>query len=145
MLRSGAMSKDPTDETDLFDEHAALEALCDDLTNRAESGDFRECDAVWDELTRRLEAHMDLEEKELFPRYAKLGPDQSETVAALTAEHVALRSLVFRLGLAVQEQLLRLGDVEGLVAKLRAHAAHENQIFYRWAKSVVLSKHALAD
>ena len=127
----------------LADEHAALEALCDDLVNRAESGEWRECDAVWDDFTRRLETHMELEEKELFPRFAKLGPDQTEIVAALSAEHVALRSEVLRLGLAIQEQLLRLDDVRGLVDKLRNHAAHENKVFYRWAKTVVLSKPAL--
>lgn len=130
-------------KTHLADEHVALEAMCDDLMNRAESGEWRECDAIWDEFTRRLEAHMELEEKELFPRFAKLGPDQSEIVAKLTAEHVALRNLVLQLGLAVQEQLLRLDDVRGLVEKLKGHAAHENEVFYRWARTVVLPKRGI--
>ena len=139
------MKADPSTQTHLADEHKTLEALCDDLVNRAESGDWRECDAVWDDFTRRLEAHMELEEKELFPRYGKLGPDQAETIAALGAEHIELRSIVLRLGLAVQEQLLRLEDVQALVEKLRHHAAHENQVFYRWAKTVVLSKHGITE
>jgi hemerythrin-like domain-containing protein len=128
----------------LADEHRALEVLCDDLVNRAESGEWRECDAVWDDFTRRLEAHLELEEKELFPRFADLGPEQAKTVAALAAEHDELRSTVLRLGLAVQEQLLRLSDVQELVEKLRGHAAHENQVFYPWAKTVVLSKPGLS-
>lgn len=139
------MKADPSTKSHLADEHQALEALCDDLVNRAESGDWRECDAVWDDFTRRLEAHMELEEKELFPRYGKLGPDQAETIAALGAEHIELRSRVLRLGLAVQEQLLRLEDVQALVEKLRHHAAHENEVFYRWAKTVVLSKHGITE
>jgi hemerythrin-like domain-containing protein len=129
----------------LADEHRALEVLSEDLVNRAESGDFRECDAIWDQMTRSLEAHMELEEKELFPRYAKLGPDQAELVGALIAEHAEVRSELLRLGLAVQEQLLRADDVRALVAKLRAHAAKENAAFYQWAKTVVLSKPALSE
>ncbi len=144
MLSSRAMSHDHG-TSQLSDEHAALEAMCDDLIHRAESGEWRECDAVWDGFSLRLETHMELEESELFPRFAKVGPDQTEIVAALTAEHIELRSEVLRLGLAIQEQLLRLDDVRGLVDKLRHHAAHENEVFYRWAKKVVLSKPALDD
>jgi hypothetical protein len=117
-------------------EHAMLDRLCEDLVNRAESGDCRECDAVWDELGRVLEAHMGLEEATLLPVFGAEGPEQARLADQIRREHQDIRRTVARLGVAVQVHTLRAGDVRELVELLRRHAALEDGSLYAWADRV---------
>lgn len=110
-----------------------LGGLCDDLINRAESGDWHECDAVWDEFGRVLEAHMGLEEATLLPAFEAEGPEQAFLVDRIRREHQDIRLTVERLGVAVQVHTLRADDVRELVDRLRRHAALEDESLYRWA------------
>lgn len=110
-----------------------LGGLCDDLINRAESGDWHECDAVWDEFGRVLEAHMGLEEATLLPVFGAEGPEQAHLVDQIRREHQDLRLTVERLGVAVQVHTLRADDVRELVDRLRRHAALEDASLYAWA------------
>jgi hemerythrin len=118
-------------------EHAMLDVLCNDLINRAESDDWRECDAVWDELGRALEAHMSLEEATLFVAFGAEGPEESLLVDRLRREHRDIRQGVERLGVAVQLHTLRADDVRELVETLRRHAALEDSTLYAWADRAV--------
>jgi hemerythrin HHE cation binding domain-containing protein len=114
-------------------EHDMLGGLCDDLINRAESGDWHECDAVWDEFGRVLEAHMNLEEATFLPVFGAEGPEQALLVDRIRHEHQDIRRTVERLGVAVQVHTLRADDVRELVALLRRHAALEDTSLYAWA------------
>ncbi len=114
-------------------EHAMLDRLCDDLVNRAESDDWRECDAVWDDLGRVLEAHMSLEEATLLPVFGAEGPEQARLVDRLRREHRDIRRTVERFGIAVQLHTLRADDVREFVEALRRHAALEDSSLYAWA------------
>jgi Hemerythrin HHE cation binding domain len=123
---------EPCRET-LRHEHAMLDGLCDDLINRAESGDCHECDVVWDELGRTLEAHMGLEETALLPAFGAEGPEQARLADQIRREHQDIRRMVERLGIAVQVHTLRADDVRELVELLRRHAALEDESLYPWA------------
>ena len=116
----------------LSEEHQATHALCDDLIARAETGEWKMCDAVWDQFARRLEAHMQLEETELFPRFARTHPEQYFSVARFLEEHRDIRSEISRLGIAIQLHELRESSVRELVDRLERHAKSENRAFYPW-------------
>lgn len=117
-------------------EHQMLGALCDDLMNRAESGDWRECDAVWEELGRVLDAHMNLEEGTLLPVFEGEGPGQARLAAQIRREHRDIRHSVERLGIMVQVHELRADDVRAFVEALRRHAAFEDSSLYAWADRI---------
>ena len=116
----------------LAKEHEVVLALSNDLLARAESGEWRLCDAVWDDFTRRLEAHMELEEKQLFPKLVAERPECQKDMEKLVLEHQEIRATMNRLGLAIQLHELRERHVRDLVTKLEHHAKAENQEFYPW-------------
>lgn len=118
-------------------EHARLDDLCHDLINRAESGDSRECDAVWDELSRVINAHMGLEEEALLTIFEAEGPEQARQAEQIRHEHYDIRRTIERLGVAVQLHELRITDVRDLVESLRRHAAFEDGSLYAWANRVL--------
>lgn len=121
------------DET-LRREHLSLEKRCADLSNRAQSGDWRECDAIWDDFCRELEAHLRYEEACLLPQYAQQGEREALVALQLRGEHGDVRRLVERLGVALQVHSVRAYDIEELVALLGRHAALENETLYPWTK-----------
>ncbi|MCU0686962.1 MAG: hemerythrin domain-containing protein [Polyangiaceae bacterium] len=120
-------------------EHAMLGRLCDDLVNRAESDDWRTCDAVWNELGRALEAHLSLEEATFLPVYGAEGPEQAYLVDQLRGEHHDIRLAVERLGAAIQVHALRASDAREFVETLRRHAALEDATLYAWADRAIKS------
>lgn len=117
----------------LFEEHARLHRVFADMMQRAESGDYRLCDEVWDEFAADLERHLRFEEAELFPRFAATGESASAEVAHLAGEHETIRRRVFELGVGLQTRTMRGQDVAALLSDLDAHAARENTILYPWA------------
>lgn len=135
MTNRKPLSKSPRET--LRHEHAMLGHLCDDLVNRAESDDWRNCDAVWDELGRVLEAHMSLEEATLLPVFGAEGPEQAYLVDQLRGEHRDIRLAVERLGVAIQVHALRASDVREFVETLRRHAALEDATLYAWADRAI--------
>jgi Hemerythrin HHE cation binding domain len=119
---------------DLAREHVLMNTLCEDIVARAETGEWRLCDAIWDELARRLRAHMLLEERSLFPGFLKAHPDRRAALAELQAEHGTFRAAIERLGIAVQLQELRSSQVRSLVSQLDLHSQRENLEFYPWVR-----------
>ncbi|MCU0686138.1 MAG: hemerythrin domain-containing protein [Polyangiaceae bacterium] len=126
---------EPADQGEtLRREHLSLDRRCADLSNRAQSGDWRECDAIWDDFCRQLEAHMRYEETCLLPDYAQQGEREALVALKLRGEHGDVRRLVDRLGVALQVHSLRAYDIEDLVALLGRHVSLENETLYPWAK-----------
>ena len=123
----------------LFEEHRALVRMCDDLKNRAESGDWRLCEEIWSDFSWRLEEHMRLEETELFPRYAALGGSHVGIVKDLVGDHASFRATLAQMGVNVELHLLRKTDVDRLVERLDLHAQRENETLYPWARSIRLT------
>lgn len=113
----------------LRNDHLALDALCDDIANRAACGDWAVLDAGWTRLEATLLEHFSFEERFLFPRFAVTHPDED---AALRAEHDALRRQLAELGIAIEIHALREDTVREFLAAVRAHAAREDALFYAW-------------
>lgn len=114
----------------LLDEHVHLATLCNRVVAEFEAGDREACDAVFRELERDLERHLQFEERELLPRFARSHPAEA---AAILAEHQRFRSRLLELGVGVDLHLTRCHAVKALVLELAEHARREGQVLYRWA------------
>ncbi len=116
----------------LAGEHEQLDALFADVCERARSGDWRECDAIWEEFGRRVELHMRFEEETIFPEYRRESAESARVVDGLQAEHDALRARLFQLGMDIQFHFMRASSIEGVVATLRQHARREDETLHPW-------------
>jgi hemerythrin-like domain-containing protein len=87
--------------------------------------------AAWDAFERELLAHMEIEEKDLFPLFGRL---HLEEARALQAEHDVIRERLFELGLALDLRRLGTPAIEEFAARLRAHALREDLMLYPWAE-----------
>jgi hypothetical protein len=117
----------------LLEEHRALDAVFEDLLNRAESGEWSMCDAIWDRLCTELSDHMRFEEEELLDRFAGSSAAAAYDAVHLRHQHRAIREALERLGVEIQLHTLREAEVRELVALLRAHAHLEDTTLYPWA------------
>lgn len=118
-------------------DHLDIDALCDDIANRAACGDWAVLDAVWTQLDATLRQHLSLEEQFLFPRFAVTSPDETE---ALRDEHDALRRRLAELGIAIEVRALREEAAREFVAMVGAHAARENALFYPWVDEMPIRR-----
>jgi len=110
--------------------HRFLEALFEDLVRAADGGDQANLHAVWVQLEHRLLAHFEAEERYILPAF---GRTDTEEAVALIREHGKLREQILAIGIAVELHYARLTRLEEFIATLRAHAAREEKLLYRWA------------
>lgn len=122
----------PRSAAQLSEEHEQLERWFAELSMRAGTGEPRECDALWSEFTRQLEAHLGFEEREVFPAYARQGPAEAARVQALRGEHAEIRKQADRLGLDLQLHLARADLIDRFLDSLREHAWNERRSIYPW-------------
>lgn len=120
------------DALNLCAEHRHLDQKFDELIKRAATGDWRDCDAIWDGFSSALERHMAYEESSVFPAYARTGTNAEEMVQKLRDEHAELRQRLANLGVAIQLHAARAEELKDLVDALRAHAEREGQDLYPW-------------
>lgn len=111
-------------------DHRGLERTFDALLLAFEA-DADEAATLWTQLDAALERHFQMEERELFPEFARINPREAEE---LTKEHAEIRRQLLVLGIGVDLHLTRFEMVRELVDKLRAHAAREDDLLYRWAE-----------
>jgi hemerythrin-like domain-containing protein len=111
-------------------DHAELEDRMRRLVRCAEGGDCHDLASEWNSFEADLERHLQLEERELFPHFAR---KHSDEVAALRDEHEALRRDLLALGIRSDLHQLRATAVADFVKSLRAHAQREEQALYPWA------------
>jgi hemerythrin-like domain-containing protein len=118
-------------ENDILSRHHAEvdERICK-LLMRADGGDNHDLATEWNLLEGELARHFDVEERALFPLFAR---DNPEDVARLRQEHAALRRDLLALGIRADLHLLRAEAVRDFVKDLRAHASREDETLYRWA------------
>lgn len=115
----------------LSEEHDQLERWFVTITERAATGDPRECDAIWADFTRQLESHMAFEESQVFPLYEQRGPAAASIAKELRQEHSAIRKTVDQIGLDLQLHLAAATVIESFLASLRSHAQRERETIYR--------------
>jgi hypothetical protein len=119
----------------LRDDHINLERRFGELCLLAHDGDWHDLDEVWDGFVHDVEAHFEIEERQLFPRLAEQGRDSRALVAELVADHLAIRQTLEDLGLQIQIHVIRASTIDSFVSQMRKHAARENERVYPWAAS----------
>jgi hemerythrin len=86
--------------------------------------------ATWNELERRLLAHLEAEEQYLLPLVEAGHPAQ---VDCTRSEHAQIRQLVSELGVAIELHAAREPMVSELIRTLDEHAEREDRTLYRFA------------
>jgi hemerythrin-like domain-containing protein len=118
----------------MHEDHVTLEHALSELLERAYEDDREELRQAFRALESELRAHLELEERDLLPRFELVSPAEAEHVRA---DHELIRSRLDALGLALDLRSLRAHDVSEFVALLRAHATREEKIMYRWADAAL--------
>ncbi len=114
----------------LTKDHERLERLFRELENAVEGADQPTIQRGWGEFERGLLAHLDAEERLLFPL---LEAEHPRDVTRALEEHERVRALLADLGVRTDLHLLRKDVAAELLSRLREHAAWEDQTLYPWA------------
>ena len=81
--RSGSPARESI-QTILLREHERLDRLFRSIVNAADYTDVAELRAAWMTFDRELERHLDLEEKQILPRFARSRPDEASRSDGVT-------------------------------------------------------------
>jgi hypothetical protein len=111
-------------------DHADIATLFDDTLAAFRSGNRDEATAMFADFERRLEAHLAVEDDVLLPTLRRDHPDEAE---ALAADHARIRGRLAELAVGVDLHLTRADWIAELIDLLKAHAAREDALLYRWA------------
>lgn len=125
-------SEDATASPDILTEHhRALDECVERLLARVRDGDLNDVRAEWTSFERALSRHLEQEEAEILPGFAR---DDAAAAREILAEHAQIRSALLELGVHLDLHLLRAEQVETFAAQLRAHAKREEAALYAWAQ-----------
>jgi hypothetical protein len=111
--------------------HVELEAACEDLRSCVRADDARGLITRFRSFEHAVLAHLQAEEVEVLPAYARAA---CADAAAIRAAHEEVRRQLFRIGIEVELHCARAESLERLVDTLRSHAAHEDRGMYPWAR-----------
>ena len=118
----------------LAEDHRRLDRSFAALIVRAQGGDPIQLRAEWQAFERGLLDHLDLEEREILPGFAR---DHARDAEMIRQEHAAIREALVQMGIDLDLHLLRADAVQGFCDRLRAHAVREEAALYRWANDNV--------
>jgi hypothetical protein len=113
----------------LLADHDDLDAELSELAHVFEDGDWLSARDAYVAFERRLARHFELEEQILFRDFARSFPRETNE---LLAEHRLIRKRVDELGIGIDVHQTRLTAIEELAMLIRAHAAREDRLLYRW-------------
>jgi hypothetical protein len=119
----------------LAEEHAAFDALFEQVRSCVEEGDWWECDVIWGRFCKALEDHFCFEERELWPEFDASTPSAHANLSVLKADHADIRATLDRIGIEIDLKRVDRAAIEQLIDQLRAHVQHENELFYPWASA----------
>ena len=119
-------------EVFLREDHDMLATLAENILKQIAEGDREDCARAISTLQQRLAEHLDTEERELIPSYAK---HDSKDAARILDEHAAIRKTLANLDVQNDLHLVRVEALRSFLVALRAHAARENNGLYRFARS----------
>jgi hemerythrin-like domain-containing protein len=111
-------------------DHDHLEKVLSRVVSAFEEGDREEVARVWSEFDRALLAHLEAEERHLLPPLMRARPRSAN---AILREHKMIRDRLTELGAGVDLHVVRLDTAREFIDELRAHARHEEKVFYPWA------------
>lgn len=120
-------------------DHRSFEDLFETVLSQIDTENKAIADEGWTTLERTLLAHIEYEEREVFPRFA--ARDRA-TVDALVEEHQRFRTLLGELGVAVELGALPEATAKEFFDLLRTHAAREDGAFARWFDDSAAAHHA---
>lgn len=115
----------------LVEHHRTLETACQALLTHTYGDDPRELVFHYRAFERSTIEHLAAEDELLLPAYAE---HAAEEARSLRDDHVAIRKLLFRIGIDVELHIVRVDTVKQLIETLQAHAAHEDAALYPWAQ-----------
>ena len=118
----------------LMRDHERLDALLGKLLETFLDGDPGDVRAMWTRFDAALSAHLEAEERQLLPLFARTHPAEA---AGLLAEHAQLRRSLDDLGVSVDLHAVSLEAARAFVGELRAHARREDALLYRWSDGIV--------
>jgi hypothetical protein len=110
--------------------HARLHQDLERLMAAVKADDRDDIHEYWVLVESELLAHMEAEERFVFPTFARIELGEAR---ALLAEHSVLRDQLLELGVSVELHYVRVEMCEKLLAALRAHIQRETTLLYRWA------------
>ena len=113
-------------------EHARLEEVYARLIDAYRDGDWDDVCAAWKPFESALRAHMDAEEKHVFPMFVTTSPREA---GELLAEHAELRRMLETLGVNIELHAFPLAAAEELIRRLREHGEREERVFYPWIEA----------
>jgi hemerythrin superfamily protein len=119
--------------TMLSEDHQRLEGLFREIVASCQRGEHANLRADWDRFERELTSHLDLEEKELLPGFARRHLAEAQ---GLLEEHAAIRAGLTELGVELDLHCLRAERVEAFITGLRAHARREEALLYPWSSQL---------
>lgn len=114
----------------LTEHHRELDACIDRLLARVREDDPTELRPEWSTFERALLRHLEQEEVEILPGFAR---DNAAQAREILTDHAGIRSALLDMGVNLDLHLLRAEEVERFVAQLRAHAKREETALYAWA------------
>lgn len=113
-------------------DHDQMDEIRRDVERMVEDGELERADQTFEELRRRLERHIRLEEDVLFPLFENASNIRLGPTTVMRREHLEIHRLLDRLSYA-----LDLGDVkafrrahEALADMLSNHDAKEEHVLY---------------
>lgn len=110
-------------------DHDQLEGVFANLLDAYRGGDWADVRRQWDLFDVALRAHMETEEKDVFPSFRAV---DAKTTRELLSEHQDLRKNLDAFGVRVDLHALSSSDAENLIGRVRAHAAREEHLLYPW-------------
>jgi hemerythrin superfamily protein len=117
-------------QTMLSDDHRHMEGLFQDVVAACKRGEPAELRGQWSRFERELSSHLDLEEHEILPAFARAHQAEAQ---GIRDEHAAIRTALTELGVDLDLHCLRADRVEAFIQLLRAHARREEGVLYPWA------------
>lgn len=111
-------------------DHERLDKLFQELVVAFRADDREEIGQLWKVFDEGLQAHLGFEDEYLLPELAKVHPAEA---AAISSEHLEIRSSLEELGMGVELHRTNTHAVERFVRILREHARREEELMYHWA------------
>jgi hemerythrin-like domain-containing protein len=115
----------------LADHHRELDRQIEYLLARVRDADAADLRGEWSVFERALLRHLEQEEAEVLPGFAR---DDAAGAREILADHAVIRGWLLEMGVNLDLHLLRAEEVERFVAHLRAHAKREETALYAWAR-----------
>lgn len=120
----------------LREEHAFAGRQLAEVCRLARAGQAGQCELIWEVFVRDLEQHMQQEEDQFLPAFAKTGVAPDLWASRLRAEHKELRSRCQKISSELAAPAVALTSLQELERQLLEHTERESLVLYPWLTTV---------